>query len=55
MVCPWSSPGKNTVLVAIPFSGDLPGPGVKPGSPELQADSLPSELPGKPFKGRLHD
>ena len=28
-------------------SGDLPYPGVKPGSPELQADSLPSEPPGK--------
>ena len=28
--------------------GDLPNPGIKPGSPELQADSLLSELPGKP-------
>ena len=28
-------------------SGDLPYPGVKSGSPELQADSLPSEPPGK--------
>ena len=28
--------------------GDLPNPGIKPGSPELQADSLPSEPPGKP-------
>ena len=27
---------------------DLPDPGIKPGSPALQADSLPSELPGKP-------
>ena len=26
----------------------LPNPGIKPRSPELQADSLPSELPGKP-------
>ena len=24
--------------VAIPFSGDLPNPGIKPGSPALQAD-----------------
>ena len=33
-----------------PFSslGDLPNPGIKPNSPELQADSLPSEPPGKP-------
>ena len=29
------------------LSGDLPNPGIKPGSPALQVDSLPSELPGK--------
>ena len=34
--------------VAISFSGDLPDPGIEPGSPALQADSLPSEPPGKP-------
>ena len=34
--------------VATPSSGDLPNPGVEPRSPALQADSLPSELPGKP-------
>ena len=34
--------------VAIPFSRDLPGPGIKPRSPALQADSLPAEPPGKP-------
>ena len=28
--------------------GDLPDTGVKPGSPALQVDSLPSEPPGKP-------
>ena len=33
--------------VAIPFSKDLPNPGIKPRSPALQADSLPSEPPGK--------
>ena len=27
---------------------DLPNPGIKPRSPALQADSLPSEPPGKP-------
>ena len=34
----------------LPFSssGDLPNPGIEPRSPTLQADSLPSELPGKP-------
>ena len=26
---------------------DLPNPGMEPGSPALQADSLPSEPPGK--------
>ena len=32
----------------FPSPGDLPDPGMEPGSPALQADSLPSELPGKP-------
>ena len=27
--------------------GDLPNPVIKPGSPALQADSVPSEPPGK--------
>ena len=30
----------------FPFPGDLPNPGIKPGSPALQADALPSEPPG---------
>ena len=34
--------------VAIPSPGDLSYPGIEPWSPALQADSLPSELPGKP-------
>ena len=29
--------------------GDLPDPGIEPGSPALQADALPSEPPGKTF------
>ena len=33
--------------VAILFSRDLPDPGIEPGSPGLQADSLPSEPPRK--------
>ena len=32
-----------------PSLGDLPDPGTEPESPALQADSLPSEPPGKPF------
>ena len=33
----------------LPFSspGDLPDPGIEPGSPALQADALPSEPAGK--------
>jgi len=36
----------------LPFSspGDLHNPGIKPRSPALQVDSLPSELPGKPIQ-----
>ena len=36
------------VWVAISFSRDLPDPGIGPGSPALQVDSLPTEPPGKP-------
>ena len=32
----------------IPSPGDLPNPQIEPRSPTLQADSLPSEPPGKP-------
>ena len=32
-----------------PPPGDLPNPGIQPGSPALQAGSLPSEPPGKPL------
>ena len=34
--------------VAFPFSRDLPNPGIKPWSPTLQADSLPTEPQGSP-------
>ena len=33
---------------AIPFSRGLPDPGIERSSPILQAESLPSEPPGKP-------
>ena len=33
----------------FPSPGDLPNPEIKPGSPALQADSLPFEPPGKPI------
>ena len=32
----------------FPSPGDLPNPGIKPRSPALQADSLPTEIRGKP-------
>ena len=31
----------------FPSPGDLPNPGIEPGSPALQADALSSEPPGK--------
>ena len=34
--------------VANVLQGDCPGAGIEPGSPVLQADSLPSAPPGKP-------
>ena len=36
--------------LSFPPPGDL-SPGIKPGSPTLQADSFPSEPPGKPLGG----
>ena len=34
--------------LSFPSPGDLPDPGIELRSPVLQADSLPSEPPGKP-------
>ena len=34
-----------------PLPGDLPDPGIKPASPALQADSLPTEQLGNPLLG----
>ena len=44
---PWNSPGQNT---GVGSPSLLQGifPGIKPRSPTLQADSLPTEPPGKP-------
>ena len=36
----------------FPFPGDLPNPGIDLRSPALQADSLPSQPPGKPLGHR---
>ena len=45
------SPGKNTGVVAMFSSRDLPNPGIKPRLPALQADSLPNEPSGEAPKG----
>ena len=37
----------------FPSPGDLPQPGIELRSPALQADSLPTELPGKPMYLRI--
>ena len=40
---------KNTGVAAMPSPGDLPNPGIETSSSALQADSLLTEQPGKPF------
>ena len=62
LLCGWilyqlSHKGSPRILewAAYPFPADLPDPGIKPGSPALQVDSLPTELSGKPhFYQRAH-
>ena len=48
LLCPWgfSRQGYWSGLPCPP-PGDLPNPGIEPRSPALQANSLPSEPPGK--------
>ena len=36
------------VGLSFPSTGDLPNPGIEPGSPAFQAGSLQSEPPGSP-------
>ena len=43
----YSFPGKYWSGLPFPSPGDLPDPGIKPRSSTLQADSFPSEPPGK--------
>ena len=38
----------------FPSPGDLPNPGIEPGSPALRADALASEPPGKPLNRNWH-
>ena len=44
---PWNSLGHDSGVGSF-LQGDLSDPGIEPRSPALQADSLPSEPPGKP-------
>ena len=49
---PWSMGfSRQEYWSGLPFlsPGDLPNPGIEPGSPALQTDALPSEPPGKPY------
>ena len=39
----------------FPSPGDLSDPGIKPESPALQEDSLPSEPPAKPTEVSIKD
>ena len=49
LLCPWDFPGKNAgVGCHFLLQGIFLTQGLSPLSPALQADSLPSELPGKP-------
>ena len=59
-VTPWTVAHKLPLFIGFskqeywsglpfPSPGDLPDPGIEPRSSALQADSLPSEPPGKPF------
>ena len=38
---------ESLLSLGLSSPGDLPDPGIEPGSPALQADSLPPELRGK--------
>ena len=40
--------------LSFPSPGDLPDPGIKPRSPTLQADALPSKLPELYMQFQIH-
>ena len=49
LLCPWYFPDKDTgVGCHFLLLGDLPDPGIEPGSPALPAVSLPIEQQGNP-------
>ena len=45
----WNFLGQNTLVGSLSLlQGIFPNPGIELGSPALQADSLPTEISGKP-------
>ena len=59
LVTPWTAARQAPLFIGFPRQeswsglpfpspGDLPNPGIKPGSPALQAGSLPTDPPGEP-------
>ena len=49
----WILQARILEWVAISFSGYLPNPGIEPGPPVLQEDSILSEPPGNHITGRF--
>ena len=48
LLCPWGfSRQEYWSALPLPPPGDLPDPGIEPGSPALQVDAFPFEPPGK--------
>ena len=49
LLCPWEF-SRQVYWSGLPRTppADLPNPGIKPKSPTLQTDSLPTKAPGKP-------
>ena len=54
LLCPWGfSRQEFWSRLPCPPPEDLPNPGIEPRSPTFQANSLPSEPPGKPKNTRV--
>ena len=55
LLCPWEfSRQEYWSGLPCPPPGDLCNPGIEPGSPAMQVDSLPAELPEKPNSSIYH-
>ena len=52
---PWTDYTGQSTGLPFPSPGDLPDPGITPGSSELQADSLPTELSRKQLKQAIKE